>query len=70
MAFSNKNLVHNPPSLRLECVSRIRQLISCIGKDIENNLIEKLTSGDIDDLRNPNVPISLQDMCKYYTLLL
>ena len=64
-----KYLVHNPPSLRHLCACRIRvtvrQSISCLGQNIERNLIEKLTAGDIDDLRNPNVPISLEDMCKY-----
>ena len=62
-------LVHNPPTLKLMCAWRIRLSISRMGENIENNLIEKLTAGDIDDLRNPNVPISLEDMCKYYTLL-
>ena len=64
------NLIYNPPSLRIECVSRIRQSMSCIGKDIVNNLIEKLAAGDLDDLRNPNVPITLEDMCKYYNVQL
>ena len=67
MASGFRYLVHNPPSLRLLSACSIRQTISRMGKHIENNLIEKLTAGDIDDLRNPNVPISLDDMCKYYT---
>ena len=68
MACRIRNLVYNPPSLRLLCVCRVRQSISCMGEHMENNLIEKLTTGDLDDLRNPNVPISLEDMCKYDTL--
>ena len=58
-------LVCNPPSLKLLSVCRIRQSISCLGEDVEHNLIEKLNAGDLDGLRNPNVPISLQEMCKY-----
>ena len=69
MEYRIRKLVYNPPSLRLKCVFRIRQSMSCIGKNIVNNLIEKLTAGDLDDLRNLNVPITLEDMCKYYTLL-
>ena len=61
-------LVYNPPSLKFMCVYRIRQSISLIGKNIENNLIDKLTAGDFDDLRNPNMPVTLEDMCKYDTL--
>ena len=57
-------LVCNPPSLKLLSVYRIRQSISCMEEDVERNLIEKLNAGDLDDLRNPNVPISLEDMCK------
>ena len=57
-------LVHNPSSLKHVCVHRIRQSISCLGQNVERNLIEKLTAGDFDDLKNPNVPISLEDMCK------
>ena len=64
------NLIYNPPSLRLECACSIRQSMSCIGKDIANNLIKKLAAGDLDDLRNRNVPISLEDMCKYYNVQL
>ena len=67
MASAFRYLVHNPPSLRLLSACSIRQTISRMGEHIENNLIEKLTAGDIDDLRNPNAPISLEDMCKYYT---
>ena len=58
-------LVHTPLSLSRLCVCRIRQAISCMGQNVERDLIEKLTSGDCDDLKNPNVPISLEDMCKY-----
>ena len=68
-----RDWVYNPPSLRLVCVSRIRRSMSsssCMGQKIERNFIETLTTGDLDDLRTPNVPISLEDMCKYYTLLL
>ena len=68
MASSVSYLVYNPPSLMFMCVYRIRQSISLIGKNIENNLIDKLTAGDFDDLRNPNMPITLEDMCKYDTL--
>ena len=60
-----RHLVYNPPSLKLLSICRIRQSISCLGENVERNLIEKLNSGDFDDLRNPNVPISLEDMCKY-----
>ena len=60
-----RNLVHNPPSLKFMCVSRIRDSILCMEEHVENNLIEKLSAGDFDDLRNPNMPISLQDLCKY-----
>ena len=59
-----KYLVYNPPSLTLLCVCQIRQSISCLGQNIEHNLIEKLTADDIDNLKNPNVPISLEYMCK------
>ena len=58
-------VVYNPSSLRLLCVCSIRRSISCLGQHVERNLIEKLTAGDLDDLRNPNVPISLEYMCKY-----
>ena len=64
------NLIYNPPSLQRACVYRIRQLISCLGKNVENNLVEKLSSGDFHDLRNPNLPVYLQDMCKYFYLIL
>ena len=30
-----------------------------------HDLVAKLTAGDFDGLKNPNVPISLTDMCKY-----
>ena len=63
--MSTIHLVYNSPSLKLLCATRIRQSISRMGRNIENNLIEKLTAGDFDDLRDPNVPISLADMCKY-----
>ena len=66
MNLSIKYLVHNPSSLKHVCVHRIRQSISYLGQTVEHNLIEKLTTGDLDDLRNPNVPISLEDMCKYF----
>ena len=68
-AVYTKDWVCNPPSLRLVCISRIRKSLSCMGQNVERNMIEKLTAGDLDDLRNPNVPISLEDMCKYDTLL-
>ena len=67
----SRDWIYNPPSLRLVCVSRIRKSMSsssCMGHKIERNFIETLTTGDLDDLRNPNVPISLEDMCKYDTL--
>ena len=57
-------LIYNPLSLSRLCMCRIRQAISCMGLHVERDLIEKLTSGDCDDLRNSNVPISLEDMCK------
>ena len=59
-------LVCNPSSLKDVCVRRIRQSISCtcINDESNSNLIEKLTAGDLDDLKNPNVPITLEDMCK------
>ena len=62
---SIRHLVYNPPSLKILCACRIRQAISRMRKSVENKLIEKLTAGDFDDLRNPNVPISLEEMCKY-----
>ena len=34
-------------------------------KNYEHDLVAKLTAGDFDGLKNPNVPISLKDMCKY-----
>ena len=67
----SRDWIYNPPSLRLVCVSRIRRSmssLSCMGQKIERNFIETLTTGDLDDLRNSNVPISLEDMCKYYIL--
>ena len=42
-----KYLVHNPPSLRHLCACRIRQSISYLGQNVERNLIEKLTAGDM-----------------------
>ena len=65
MALQAKDLVYNPPSLELLSVCRIRQSISCLGENVERNLVKKLRTRDYDYLRNPNVPISLQDMCKY-----
>ena len=65
MGICSIDLVVSPPSLKECCVTSIRDSISCMGKHIENNLVEKLTAGDFDDLRNPNVPISLEDLCKY-----
>ena len=59
------HFVYNPPSLKLLCVCRVRQSISCVGQNIESILLEKLTAGDFEDLRNPNVPISLEELCKY-----
>ena len=64
MDGSIRHLVYNPPTLKLLSVCRIRQSISCLGKNVERNLIEKLTASDFDDLRDSNVPISLEDMCK------
>ena len=60
-----KPLVYNSPSLGVLCVCRIRESMACFGQNVENNLIEKLTAGNFDDLRDPNVPVSLEDMCKY-----
>ena len=65
MDGSIRHLVYNPPSLKLLSVCRIRQSISCLGENVELNLVKKLRTLDYDDLRNPNVPISLEDMCKY-----
>ena len=59
------DLIENPPSLRLLSVGRIRESISCMGQNVEKDLIEKLTAGDLHELRNPNVPVSQGDMCKY-----
>ena len=60
-----RHLVYNPPTLKLLSVCRIRQSISCLGENVELNLIEKLRTRDFDDLRDSNVPISLEYMCKY-----
>ena len=60
--------MNNPPSLRLLSVSRIRESLSCMGQDLERDLIEKLTADDLHELSNPNVPVSLSDMCKYSLL--
>ena len=68
-----ESLIDSPPSLRLLCVCRIRQSISCMGETVEHNLVEKLTvsdleeltAGDLEELRNPNIPVKLTDMCKY-----
>ena len=60
-----RHLVYNPSTLKLLSVCRIRQSISCLGKNVELDLIKKLRTRDYDDLRNPNVPISLEYMCKY-----
>ena len=60
-----KYLVHNPSSLKHMCVRSIRQSISCMEQNVELNLIEKLTAGKLDDLKNPSVPILLENMCKY-----
>ena len=54
MTAYRRHLVHNPPSLKFMCVSCIRDSILCMEEHIENNLIEKLTAGDLDDLRNLN----------------
>ena len=64
MKVITRNLVHNPPSLKVMCVSRIRHSIFCMEEHIENTLIEKLTAGDFDYLRSLNVPISLEVLCK------
>ena len=64
MAFGIEHLVYNPPTLGRLCVCRIRQSISCLEQNIKHRLIEKLTAGDFDDLRNPNAPITLDYMCK------
>ena len=61
--------MNNPPSLRLLSVSRIRESLSCMGQDVEKNLIEKLTVGDLHELSNPNVPVSLGDICKYSSVI-
>ena len=66
MNLNIKNLVHNPSSLKDVCVRGIKQSISYLGQTVEHNLIEMLTAGDLDDLKNPNLPISLEDMCKYF----
>ena len=64
------DLVHNPPSLKLLSVCCIRKLISCMGQDVERDLIEKLSSGDLHDLSNSNGPVSLGEMCKYLNVFL
>ena len=64
------DLVKNPLSLRLLSVFCIRKSISCMGQDVEKDLVEKLSSGDLHDLRNSNVPVSLGEMCKYLTVFL
>ena len=65
MDFDRGVLLYNPPSLKLLSVCRIRQSISCLGQNVEHNLIEKLSANDFDGLEDPNVLISLDDMCKY-----
>ena len=70
MEIDRKHLVYNPSSLKLLCVYRVRQSISSIGHNVQHNLMKKLTAGDLDDLRNPNVPITLEDMCEYYNSLM
>ena len=76
-----ESLIDSPPSLRLLCVCRIRQSISCMEETVEHSLVEKLTdgdfeeltaddleeltAGDLEELRNPNIPVKLTDMCKY-----
>ena len=65
-----ETVVHNPPSLGLLSACRIRKSISCMGKNVERDLVENLSSGDYDALRDPNVPVSLEDMCKYLYLIL
>ena len=65
---SIRRLLFNPPTLKLLSICRIRrsinQSISCAGKHVGSDLIQKLHAGDLDDLRDPNVPISLEVMCK------
>ena len=60
-----RKLVYNPPSLKLLSACWFRQAISCMEENYERDLVEKLTAGDFDGLKNLNVPISLKDMCKY-----
>ena len=63
-------LVHNPQTLRELSVGRVKQSISCINRpDVKESLMQKLRADDIEDLRNPNVPVSLEDMCKYLSLI-
>ena len=67
-ATTVRDLVYNPPSLLRLCAHRVRQSISCIGQNVERNLIEKLNARDLPYVRNPNVPIPLNEMCKYFVL--
>ena len=60
-----RTLVCNPPSLRVLSVCSIRQSISHISQNVKENFFEKLSSGELHELRNPDVPVSLADMCKY-----
>ena len=60
-----KSLVYNPSSLRELSVCCVRQSISCMSQNVKNNFIKKLSSGELQDLKDPNVPVSLADMCKY-----
>ena len=59
-------LVHNPQSLRELCVGHVKQSIR---PNIQHNFIKKMRADDIEGLRNPNVPVSLEDMCKYLLLI-
>ena len=61
--------IHNPPSLEQLCTRRIRQSISCIGLNGENNIVKKWITCVRYDLRNLNIPTYLQHMSKYLYLL-
>ena len=50
-----RRLVNNPPSLKLLSACRFRQAISCMGINYERDVVEKLTAGDFDGLKNPNI---------------
>ena len=69
MDVRNWQLIYNPSSLRLLCVSRIRRTILCIEtidskmlNVIGSCIVDKLTLCGLYDVENR---ISLEYMCKY-----